>query len=523
MNAPKPNVRDTLQAISKFMREGRPERAETMASTVQAAYPRRADVSNALGQVRLALGRFDQAETHLRKAVEIERRNPLYLTDLGRVLLQMGLVAEAQQYLRQALAIDPRQFAALWLLGTFYFHLGRGSLALEHLRDALKSAPAGAKPLIDLEIVECLLSMGETAGAAAEIDRQMPASPYHARLVTLRAGIGKPLVDSAEYAAVESELARRDIIASDRSNLMIRKGVMLENSGRFEESFATILAAKKLLKSASDIQAFARDVETRISLFTTEKLKLWGDIYGNPSQRLVFVAGLPRSGTTLTEQIIARHSEAAGIGELETMTYLAARMRKFGSLAGIEAAMAAQGSAGMHELAKIYEATVDALAPGKAIAVDKMPQNFRYIGELSILFPNARIIHCVRHPADSFLSAFQNEMNAGHGYSYDPQSYADYYKACRRLMDHWQNVLPDRMFTMTYEKLTAEPRPVIGALLHFLGLDWQEACLTPEQGGGTVRSFSRLQVRNAINTSSVGRWKNYETQLAGLIGLTETP
>lgn len=205
------------------------------------------------------------------------------------------------------------------------------------------------------------------------------------------------------------------------------------------------------------------------------------------------------------------------------MTYLAARMRKFGSLAGIEAAMAAQGSAGMHELAKIYEATVDALAPGKAIAVDKMPQNFRYIGELSILFPNARIIHCVRHPADSFLSAFQNEMNAGHGYSYDPQSYAAYYKACRRLMDHWQNVLPDRMFTMTYEKLTAEPRLVIGQLLQFLGLDWQEACLNPEQGGATVRSFSRLQVRNAINTSSVGRWKNYETQLAGLIGLTETP
>ena len=521
MNAPKPNVRETLQAISKFMREGRPERAEAMARTVQAAYPRRADVGNALGQVMLALGRFDQAETHLRKAVETERRNPLYLTDLGRVLLQMGLVAEARQYLQQALAIDPRQFAALWLLGSFYFHLGRGSVALEHLRAALKSAPPGAKPLIDLEIVECLLSMGETTEAAAEIARQMPSSPYHARLVTLQAGIGKPLVDSAEYAAVESELARRDIITGDRSNLLIRKGIMLENSGRFGESFATILTAKKLLKPASDIEAFGRDVDMRISLFTSERLKHWGDIYGSPSQRLVFVVGLPRSGTTLTEQIIARHSEAAGIGELETMTYLAARMRNLGSLSGVEAAMAAQGPAGLRALAKIYETTVDALAPGKAIAVDKMPQNFRYIGELSILFPKARIIHCVRHPADSFLSAFQNEMNAGHGYSYDPQSYAAYYTSYRRLMDHWQTVLPDRIFTMTYEKLTAQPQVVISQMLQFLGLDWQEACLSPEQGVGTVRTFSRLQVRNAINTSSVGRWKNYETHLAGLTGLTK--
>ena len=154
------------------------------------------------------------------------------------------------------------------------------------------------------------------------------------------------------------------------------------------------------------------------------------------------------------------------------------------------------------------------LVPQRERAVDKMPDNFRYCAEIAFLFPNARIVHCRRHPGDTFISAFQNEMNEVHSYSYNPVSYAARYASYSALMRHWKAVLPEgQIMDLDYERLTAEPRQVIGELLGFLGLDFEEACLHPESNAGTVKTFSRLQVRAAINTSSVGRWRNYERHL----------
>jgi hypothetical protein len=143
-----------------------------------------------------------------------------------------------------------------------------------------------------------------------------------------------------------------------------------------------------------------------------------------------------------------------------------------------------------------------------------MPDNFRYCAEIALLFPNARIVHCCRHPGDTFISAFQSEMNDAHSYSYDPASYAARYAGYTALMRHWAAVLPGgQIMHLDYERLTADPRQAIGELLAFLGLDFEEACLHPERNTGTVKTFSRLQVRAAINTSSVGRWRNYARHL----------
>jgi hypothetical protein len=319
------------------------------------------------------------------------------------------------------------------------------------------------------------------------------------------------------FARIGRELARPDLAVVDRSDLMVRRGVMLQTSGRHDEAFASFTGAKKLLRAPSVIAAFRQEVDSRIAAFGKERLQQLAAQHGRSDYRPVFVIGLPRSGTTLAAQIISAHSRAGSAGELETMTYAAAMLGRGKPLGEIESALGELGEAGIAGIAALYEQVMRFVVPGKERAVDKMPLNFRFIAEASILFPQARFVNCTRHPADTFISGIQTEMNAAHSYSYDPADYAAYHREYRRLMAHWDEVLPGRVFHLGYEQLVADPQPTIASLLGYLGLDMEEACLHPERNAGAVTTFSRLQVRAGINASSVARWKPYERHLAPIL------
>jgi hypothetical protein len=146
-----------------------------------------------------------------------------------------------------------------------------------------------------------------------------------------------------------------------------------------------------------------------------------------------------------------------------------------------------------------------------------MPHNFVAIGLIALLFPNARIVHCIRNPADNFISAYQNMMNPNHSYSYAQEDYARYYKEYLRLMRHWQSLIPDRIFTLRYEELVANPEEKTRRLLEFIGLPWDSRCLRFHEMGAMVKTFSRQQVRSAVHQGSTERWKNYRPQLQPLM------
>jgi len=516
MAGPKPNIQDTLPVIHKSLEVGAFERAETIARHLQQAYPRRADVNDALGHVLLAMGRYEEAETYCRRAVASEKNNAVYLANLGRVLLSMGLVTEAEPLLRRALDLDQRLFLAAWQLGMFYFHAGKGEDAVVLFRKAQSLAPPRARDAIRLDLIDALVALGEREEAKAEIAAGLKAGRFTARLTSLLASVEKALPDSPVARLIEQQLERRDLLPEERSGLLLRKGTMLENAKSYDEAFTAFSAAKRQLTSATDIKAFAHDVDARIAFFTRGCIEELGSQYGAPGESHVFVLGLPRTGTTLVEQIISRHSQAGAMGELETMTYVTAQLRGGKPINQLKERLAELGPARVRELSALYDRVAEYLVPGKIRIVDKMPHHFRYIGEIAILFPHARFVHCLRHPADSFMSAFQNDMNAAHGYSYSPEAYAEYYAHYMRLMDHWKQVLPDRILTVPYETLAASPGPTISQLLAFLELPWEEACLSPHEGRNTVRTFSNMQVRSPINTSSIDRWKPYAKYLGAL-------
>jgi Sulfotransferase family len=222
---------------------------------------------------------------------------------------------------------------------------------------------------------------------------------------------------------------------------------------------------------------------------------------------------MPRSGTTMTEQIIASHSQVEGVGELDRMARLDLGMARGKGMQGILDKMSEVGPDNWNMVCLQYLNLVNALAPDAMRTVDKMPQNFISLGFIHLCFPNAKIIHCKRNPLDNFISAYQNAMNSSHDYAYDQVAYGKYYIKYLELMDHWKVVIPSNIYESQYEKLTANPETEVRKMLEFLGLPWEEACLKFNERKSTVRTFSSLQVRNPINTSSVARWRNYEKYL----------
>jgi len=516
VSAAKPNVEKTLLMLRSLLQRRQYGEAKALARNLQAAYPRRADTNDALGFVLAAADEYGEAVNYARRAIEIEPRNPVYLLNCGRMLLHMSHILDAEPLLEKALAIDPKLFLASWALGSFYEQIGRGDRAIGYFERSLQAAPPAALAAIRLELANCLISEGMTAEAEAQLRQNLAPGPARARSLCSLMGLAKHTVDSPEYREIEAELQRPGLQPEDHSSLLTAKGMMQANSGNYAESFSTILAAKKLQRVPPYDGSFGREVEQRIKVFTADRIARLAKLYGHPSERQVFVVGMPRSGTTLTEQIIGAHSQAGGAGELSTMQMIARAMRNGGSLENLEAAMQARGTGRARMDADYYVAITDFLMPGKPLVVDKMPHNFVCMGEIAILFPKAKFIHCARNPGDTFISAFQNQMNPYHSYSYAPESYGDYYAAYLRLMRHWYEVMPERIFTVQYEKLTSDPRTTIGEMLAFLGLGWEEGCLNFQEKRTTVRTFSRLQVRQAINTGSIGRWKRYEQQLAPL-------
>lgn len=510
-------LRPALGQIDALLARGDVAAAETLARRLVAENPLEAEAQFMLGIAIQSQGRFEQAEPHFARAVTLDPRNVGHLLNYGVCLLSMGRVKEAAAQYRKARSVAPSSVDAIWRNGSYFARIGHMEQALKLFEQALPRASDNAKHAIRLEILDCLLSLGRVAEAEALIARHIATTPFHARYLCLLSGLGKHDADSEMFRRVMRELARPDLAPIDRSDLMVRRGVMLQASGRFDEAFASFTEAKKILRAPSVTAAFTREVDQRIAAFPRERVERLAAQHGRSAYQPIFVVGLPRSGTTLAAQIISAHSRAGNAGELETMTYVAARLAAGRPLGEIDAALGALGEKGVAELAALYEGAMREVVPAKDFAVDKMPLNFRFLAEAAILFPGARFVHCTRHPADTFMSALQTEMNAAHSYSYDPADYAAYHRQYRRLMAHWEEALPGRIIHLPYERLVTDPEAVIGALLADLGLAAEEACFHPERNAGAVNTFSRLQVRAGINTRSVARWKPYERHLAAIL------
>ena len=329
-----------------------------------------------------------------------------------------------------------------------------------------------------------------------------------------------------QQARDEVELQRLDAILTspghsipDRIASGFALARLLDTAGRYDEAFAYLAAANVLhrrqravLGECFDPVAFQREVGGLIEVFAPELFPAVAG-WGNPSQLPVFIVGMPRSGTSLVEQIAASHSRVFGAGERDEITRLAAALTAHGGNRPV-----AQWDANFaRQLADAQIANLQKLGGGAARVIDKMPDNVLFLGMIAALFPAARVILCQRDPRDTCLSCYFQRFEQGHEFAYDLEDCGRRFLHVDRLATHWLSVLPIEMLVIDYEELVEDLEGQGRRLIEFLGLDWEPAYLEFHKTQRPVFSGSYWQVRQPLYSSSVGRWRKYEKHLGPLL------
>lgn len=496
-----------------------------------------------LGQMLAQAGRMDEARASLRAAVERHPGSPDAWYALGMVEYQARDDSAARDAFEHALDCAPGQPVLLRALAEAEVALERHARALPLFEKVLASAPDTPDPMLMLRVAQCRRRTGDAIGALAAIDTAIAADPQQAALWLERGWIQEDRGDAAAAAeayeqasrlapgwadpvgsaiallrreAPEPLLERARVIAraaevppQQRAFLHQVLGRHADAAGSYADAAAHWDAGNALRRAqdgAFDRAAYRAQVDALIADMDADGLRTlharaW------PDPRPVFVLGMPRSGTTLAEQILAAHPDVHGCGELKGIVGIAeAAARRVAWPAGA----GALEPAWMHAQARTYLADASRAAPaGVQRLVDKQPYNFLHVGLLAMLFADARVVWCRRDPRDIAVSIYGENFAPSATYATDLGDIAFVIAQQERLMRHWQRVSPLPLLELQYEDVVAEPDRQIRRLIAFAGLPWDDACLGFHASGRSVHTISRWQVRQPVHGRSVGRWRHY--------------
>ena len=433
----------------------------------------------------------------------------------GVALQKSGKLLEAAKIYSAVLQADPANASALHLLGTIEIQRRNFENALTLISKALELKPES--PAIHHNLAYIHGALGRTDQAEVHYRRAIALKPDYAEAYfNLAGGVrfepGDPIV-----GGLEALLAKPDLGREDRVFLNFAAGKIFDDLGDYERAFTHYRKGNEA-RGAEPNPAYASAfIDEIVAVFTADLLQRRAG-EGSPSELPIFVVGMPRSGTTLVEQILASHPQAHGAGELPDIDSIAKAFPEHApDHADYPTCMASVGPAPLRGLAEAYLRRLAEEAPGASRVVDKAPLNFRHLGLIALLFPKARIVHCRRDPLDTCVSCYFQNFAKGQDYSFDLRELGRFYRDYRRLMAHWAAVLPAAVLEVPYESLVADQEQVSRALLAFCGLDWDPACAEFHRTNRPVRTASRWQVRQPIYRSSVARWRRYEAHLQPLI------
>lgn len=464
----------------------------------------------------LGIGYDDEKSLrYFARAVGEEPGNPYYHLSLGETYLRLSEFSLAIKHIQHALELKPDMVEALCSLGAAYNAFDKGEMALPLFEKALKIDRSHSAARLGLP--HTLASLGRMDEAAVHlkeaIERRIAVPAAYNALVHTRKYAEEP----PELAAILTELQDPDHRPQGAAALHHAAGKVLNDLRRYKEAMDHYKKGNQAGGHKFDLETYRRWVDATIEIFTPESLAAMA-AYGNPSEVPVFIVGMPRSGTTLTEQICSSHPDVHGAGELSKLERTANGIGlKDQATANLGKSIATITPQLIKTLAEDHLAYLRERAPDALRIIDKMPHNFELIGLIAVLFPNARIIHCRRDAIDNCLSCFVLQFNKAHSYSADLETLGLYYREYDRLMCHWNKVLPGRIFENRYETLIENQEEQSRRLIDHLGLPWADDCLRFFDRDGSVNTYSNWQVRQPIYTSSVKRWKNYESEIQPLI------
>ena len=510
------NLRDQAYAA---LRQRAPAHTAALAARMLKLRPGSAEAHYLAGVSALELRQVGEALEHLHRAAQEEPRRVEYAVQFARALVRAHRPGEALQVALVATALAPEDPMLLDALGTVCTQCHAHERAANLYRRAVALAPDN--PVCQFNLAMSLVYAGQVDAAEAALEACLALAPHHwvAHGALSRLRRQQPDLNHLDRLSALLQAHGTDPGATYQLNMAL--GKEYEDMGRHAQAFAHFSSGKA---AARAVRPYAPDrdeaiVDALIRAFPQPLARP----AGCPTHEPIFVMGMPRSGTTLVERILASHPEVDAIGEMENFSVWLRRMA--GGAAPlpldpetVERAMRLD----WRQLGELYLASTRPLTARKPYFIDKFPHNFLYAGFIAQALPNARLVCLRRDPLDTCIGNFREpfaETSFFHGYSFDLLDIGRYYVQFDRLMAHWRRVLPGRFLELGYETLVDAPEATTRELLRYCGLPWDDACLRFERNRAASSTASALQVREGIHKGGVGRWKNYAPHLAGLCGL----
>lgn len=567
---------DQLNRARDLLKAGEVDAAILQCQGSLGSNPARFDANVLLGQCLLYTRRYEEAEQAFRQAVQLEPEQSSPYQGLARLYHARGELNDAVKHYEFALAIDPAWVNG-WLDLSIACHSnGQLQQALKAGRHALDLAPDNAVAHSNLgSFLLHSIDLDEAEGffrKAVEIDpgfvdaiynlgylnslrwNHEKAIMFFERVLQLQPGridatVGlakmlerenkvieaydclRPLVNKVTvddhtlitFAQVCTSLGRANEAIAPLENLLTGNGLarrnitrihftlgkLYDNQENFDQAFLHFRKGNTLENKTFDPSLYKEQVESTIRTYSPAFM-LNTPRATNRSGMPVFIIAMPRSGTSLVEQILSSHPQVYGAGETGDITACSEHLQPLIDKGEITTGL-------LDEFAEKHLEHLKSLSGGARRVTDKTVNSFINVGLIRLLFPEARIIHCMRNPLDTCLSCYFTQFGAGHFYSYGLDELAIYYREYHRVMEHWKRIPGLNYLEVRYEELVNDLEAGARSMIEFLGLDWDQACLDFHEAGRQIDTFSYDQVRQPVYTRSVNRWRNYEKQIGSLI------
>ncbi len=502
--------------LSVLIEDERLKDARAFAEAQLKQLPRDAELHRNFGRIFLLEGDLDKAESAFRNSIALDRNKADSYTGLSQVLFEKNHPKLALVEAEQAVRLDPDSASAIHQLAIATAHLGDTDLAIAYYHKAIGLKPDMVASRLALGHLELEQGNSESARAHFEIAAEMEGDKLSALIALSK--LEKATPDSEVFTALRQKIpSAAEMLPQKAVAFHFAIGECFEQLKDFDQAFQHFDTGAGLKRQLIkyDPDELDRLTDALIDTFGTQTISRLRRC-SNDSSCPVFVVGMPRSGTTMTESILNAHPSVFGAGELNDLQF------QFGLVGDqqtdVPDALARLSDAELKRRADNYVDVLKQHAPEAAYVVDKMPANFQLVGLIHSILPNAKIIHIARNPFDTCMSCYTRLFERSQLHSYDLVELGRYFNNYVRIMNHWRRILPsDAFLTVHYENLVDDLEHEARRIIAHCGLDWDDACLEFHKSKRRVRTASVQQVRKPLYNSSKAKWRNYEAQLQPLI------
>jgi tetratricopeptide (TPR) repeat protein len=471
-----------------------------------------------LAKIGLQRGVLDDAEILLEAVLQMDPTYRAARLDYARVLLERHKYKETKSELEQLLKLEPQNRQYRTLYATALVGLGEHEKSVGLYRELLRETPQAAD--LQLSVAHSLKTLGRQDESIEAYRAAASARPNYGDAYWSLANLKTYRFTDAELAAMRAEQASPATPEIDRYHLCFALGKALEDRGQFEESWSFYAQGNALKRAESRYRGELIELNTRlqIEVCTPEFFSQRGGV-GTQARDPIFIIGLPRSGSTLIEQILASHSQVEGTQELADIPRMVIDLQ--GRVPDLDnprypGVLADLPPDEFLRLGEKYLADTRVYRTDRPYFIDKMPNNFRHIGLIHLILPNAKIIDARREPMACCFSNLKQLFANGQEFTYSFDDIARYYRTYLQLIEHWDRVLPGKILRVEHESVVDDLEGSVRRILDFCGLEFEPACVEFHKTTRSIRTASSEQVRQPIFREGLEQWKNYQPWLGPL-------